>query len=143
MVTLIFLAFNCQEKKVSDLNILSEKIEELEIKDSVKYIVVLPEVGCQGCIQEGENFMIQHFNNDDYFFILTRIKSLKILEQKTGISLSKGENIFIDRKLLFALNSNESIYPIIVKMNGGKAISLEYQSPENDAFSKLALSELE
>ena len=143
-VTILFLTFfNCYERNSSDLNILSEKIKELDIKDSVKYVVILPEVWCQGCIQEGEKFMVEHVKNDDYLFILTQIVSLKILEQKTGITLSEEENVFIDRKLSFALNSNESIYPVILKMNGSKAISLEYQSPQNDAFSKLALNELE
>lgn len=103
-----------------------------------QWIVILPGLGCHGCIQEAEAFMREYIGNTEILFVLTKISSLKILQQKTGIKIEKQTNIYIDREDNFSLPSNNSIYPCIIHLKDGKIVEYEFQSPGNGAaFRKL------
>ncbi len=108
------------------------------LTDNVSWIVILPGLGCNGCIQEGEIFMRDNIKKTEVLFVLTKISSLKILEQKTGIKLKEHTNILIDRENKFSVPTDNGIYPCIIKINDNKIDTHEFQCPKNSmAFRKL------
>lgn len=93
---------------------------------------------CHGCIQEAEAFMKDNIENNDILFILTKISSIKILQQKIGIKVSEQPNVYIDKTDDFSIPTDNSIYPCIIKMEKGQMLDHEFQSPKNGgAFAKL------
>ncbi|MCD7933438.1 MAG: hypothetical protein LUH15_19940 [Tannerellaceae bacterium] len=116
---------------------LTKGLERIEIAKKYEWIVILPGSGCQGCIQEGEYFLKENIENEKILFILTKTASLKILQQKTGISLREQENVYIDSNYIFDIPSENKIYPCVIKLQDGKLIEYEFQSPNNAAFLKL------
>lgn len=116
---------------------LANAVVQLNIDKQYDWIVVLPGVGCHGCIQEGEFFMKNNCSNAKILFILTNISSLKIFQQKTGINISKYPNIYIDRDNQFKLSTDNGIYPCIIQMKDGEFLQYSFQSPETAAFHNL------
>lgn len=102
------------------------------------YMVVLPGLGCHGCIQEAEVFMQNYVANQHVLFVLTKIESLKILQQKIGVNLKDYKNILLDQNQNFNISTANSIYPCIVKLDNEVVESYGFQSPSNsEAFSNL------
>ncbi|NOY50285.1 MAG: hypothetical protein GXO88_06975 [Chlorobi bacterium] len=117
---------------------ISSALDRAKVDSDFKWLVVLPGLGCHGCIQEGEAFMRDHIENQRILFVLTKISSLKILQQKIKIRMEEHPNIYIDRKNVFYFPTDNSIYPCIISMENGEIADHEFQSPKNvDAFWKL------
>ncbi|MBW7941605.1 MAG: hypothetical protein H3C64_04220 [Candidatus Kuenenia stuttgartiensis] len=115
-------------------------IERAKIADINEWVVILPGLGCPGCIQEGEAFMQQFIDSTKVFFVLTKIESLKILQQKIGKSLKDRKNVYIDKQGIFDIPTDNSIYPCIIQLKDGKIIKHQFQSPENSqAFEWLKI----
>lgn len=117
---------------------LMTAIDQAKVSNDIRWIVILPGLGCHGCIQEAEVFMRDHIKNMEILFVLTKISSLKILQQKIGVQISEYPNVYIDLKNEFDIPTDNSIYPCIVQLKDGKMVEHEFQSPQNgDAFWKL------
>jgi len=133
------LLFSC---KMSEMDIEREHIramlENENISKKAKWIVILPGLGCHGCIKEGEMFLVEQINNDEIFIVLTNIESLKILQHKLGIQVDKHNNIYVDRDDQFRFTTGNNIYPCVVYLNDGRYESHEFQAPRNNAFHKLS-----
>lgn len=139
LLSLTVLSFSCnksiQEKEKDQL---MDAVDNIAINKNTDWIVVLPGLGCSGCIQEAEDFLKKNSNNKRIFFVLTKIESLKILQQKTGVKIAEHSNVLIDRADQFIVPTDNSIYPCIIKFTDGKFVSHEFQSPDNsNAFEKL------
>ncbi|CAD0009618.1 hypothetical protein [Flavobacterium chungangense] len=137
--SLIAFCFSCnksiQEKEKDQL---TDAVDNIGIKKNIDWIVILPGLGCSGCIQEAEDFLKKNANNKRIFFVLTKIESLKILQQKTGVKIGEHSNIIVDRADQFIVPTDNSIYPCIIKFSDGELLSHEFQSPDNsNAFEKL------
>lgn len=132
---LIFLlTVSCKKsQKELEEEYITLVVNETPKEPSVKWVVILPGMGCHGCIQEGEVFMRDHVSNQDIAFVLTKIESVKILQQKIEVELNAHQNIRVDPKEPTA----NIIYPCIVRLENGKISSYEFQSPDNNAFEKL------
>lgn len=104
-----------------------------------KYIVIVPGIGCHGCIQESEYFLKQNINNQDILFIISNPQSLKILQNKIKVKLNDYENVIIDRKSTYQVPTNNSIYPCVLYLDNHKHSikSIDFQSPKNGALNKL------
>ncbi|WPO77897.1 hypothetical protein [Flavobacterium sp. KACC 22761] len=142
IIVFAFLSSMIISCKKSDAEIeaeyLKNSIEKLKLDQNVKWIVILPGLGCHGCIQEGEVFMQNYIDNKNIVFVLTKIESLKILQKKTGVNLKEHSNIYIDRNAEFNVPTDNSIYPCIVEIKEGELESVGFQSPKNGvAFDKL------
>jgi len=139
IIILLFLTFACRQS--------SEKIEKATLNNAIKeagidinnfqWLVVMPGLGCNGCIQEGEAFMKEFITDKRILFVLTNISSLKILQQKTGITINDHSNIFVDRNNLFDIPTSNRIYPCVAELKNGKVINLSFQSPRQAAFIHL------
>ena len=143
LIVLVFLiALGISSCKKSEKEIESEwlkgAVEQAWVDSDYQWIVVLPGLGCHGCIQEAEVFMRDNIENKQVLFVLTKISSLKILQHKTGIDIATHSNILVDREDIFFVPTKNSIYPCIISLGNGYVKNHESQSPHNgQAFRKL------
>jgi hypothetical protein len=140
-----FSLYSCNNNKQdskseSESTAILTGMERAKIANTNEWIVILPGLGCPGCIQEGEAFMQQFIDSTKVFFVLTKIESLKILQQKIGKSLKDRKNVYIDKQGIFDIPTDNSIYPCIVQLKDGKIVKHQFQSPENSqAFEWLKI----
>ena len=134
-LTLSFYSCNSERQKEIDFidNVLSEHAD----LSNYNWLVIIPGVGCNGCIQEGEYFLKKHVSDKTIGFVLTNISSLKILQQKTGIKLKEHENIYADTDNAFIVETHNSVYPCVVEIKDHHIVSLEFQSPQTPALRNL------
>ena len=98
LVTIAFLLISCQQNiEKIEKEYLDKAIKEANVESNYQWVVILPGLGCHGCIQEAEYFMSKHITDKRILFVLTNISSLKILQQKTEIRIDEHTNIYIDR----------------------------------------------
>jgi hypothetical protein len=141
VMILFFLSMTSCSKKQQEIefDFLFEKVENFENKKNIKWIVVLPGLGCKGCIQEAEEFMRNNVSAKEVLFVLTKVESIKLLQQKIGINIKEHDNIYIDKSNYFDIPTDNTIYPLILELENNKMINYEFQSPKNGmAFAKFS-----
>lgn len=141
---IIFLLTSCHTDRLVNYYEKLFKGTYPNIDGQFKAYVIIPNTGCPGCISNAESFLKDHINElRNVRFILTNIYSLKILRYKLTNEILKNENIIVDiEKKYFAEEFSESIYPLILYLDGNSIIKLECVSPENpnaldDLYKKL------
>lgn len=133
----LFLFASCEDKiEKKEKIFLSNAIEQLSVNQQYEWVILLPGMGCHGCIQEAEFFMKKHISNEKILFVLTNIESLKILQQKTGVEIKSHPNVYIDWNNQFKLPTDHSIYPCVIQ-NKGKLQQYAFQSPKTPALYNL------
>lgn len=146
-ILLILLFFGCSySDKISD----TEKIQKLCFErnivfdDSTEFCIILPEVGCTGCISGTLYSILENkssFSNTQKknLIVFTAINSRKMLLRNMQVDSIEELNGIVDMENKYLLDTNEKIYPIIMTVSGGKVTEAIIQSPDNpeDAFSKL------
>lgn len=139
VILLLCLTAGCQKKdSTTEEEQYTKAIDAIPSSRNKDWVVVLPGLGCHGCIQEGELFMQQYIEDKSILFVLTKIESIKILKQKIGIRLNGRDNIYIDRNGLFDISTQNSVYPCIIEMKNGAISKFGFQSPVNStAFEQL------
>ncbi|MCM1032072.1 MAG: hypothetical protein NC410_11600 [Oscillibacter sp.] len=127
--TIIILCHSCRP---NDISYYQKIIDANTIDiDSIETLVIIPGVGCLGCITGAERFLKLHSNKKNIKFILTNIQSIKTLRLKLGHAIDSS-SIYLDKKNLWFDTENEnSIYPTVILVKNKKIISLEYISPHN------------
>lgn len=123
---------------------LEERLEEKfgQNLNSYKSILIVPSVGCSGCISGTEHFIKQNINSlSNIKIIFTNINSKKILKHNIGDSIYNDKKVFIDTNSVFAFNSSKSMYPSIVYLSDGKIDKIDFKSPENPDILKTLISE--
>ena len=125
---------NTEEKEKDFYN---NAILEAKIDANYQWIVIMPGLGCNGCIQEAEAFMREYVKDERILFVLTKLSSLKIFQQKTGITVSEHSNVLIDRNNLFDLHTNNGIYPCVIQLKDGKVMNHTFQNPRSAPFFHL------
>ncbi len=100
--------------------------------DSTQILVIIPSIGCLGCISGVESYLKYHAKEEqDIKFILTNIQSIKTLRLRIGEAIN-SKNIYLDRENIWYNPKNEnSIYPILLRIASNQVIAIEYISPEN------------
>lgn len=138
-IILIFSLFvSCKKgEKELEKEYVATIVDKVNTSNNTKWIVILPGMGCHGCIQEGEYFMKEYIGNPKILFVLTKIESLKILQKKIEVNFKEHSNIYIDSKENFNMPTNNTVYPCIVYLENGKVKSYEFQSPSNAGFENL------
>ena len=99
--------------------------------------VVLPEVGCGGCIDGAVYFLNK--NKEFYrkeqrynMFVLTAVTSPKMaLRSLNEVSLEQYYCIW-DSTNLYLSEGNNAIYPLLLYLKDGKIMKAQYQSPFTD-----------
>ncbi|MBO9203844.1 MULTISPECIES: hypothetical protein [Niastella] len=95
------------------------------------WVVILPGLGCNGCIQEGEAFMRDYVDSANVLFILTKVQSVKILQLKIGKTIVDRANVFIDHDGVFNIQTKNVVYPCIAQLKDGNIVAHQFQSPSN------------
>lgn len=138
LTALSLIIASCEKSKEEiEADYVDGFISNLDVNDGFKWVVVLPGLGCHGCIQTAEVFMQEHIGNEDILFVLTQTKSIKLLESKIEVKLAGRSNIRIDRERSFDLPSENVIYPCIIDVKNGEFLTHQFQSPSNEGFEKL------
>lgn len=98
------------------------------------FLIILPRIGCQGCISSVEQFMLDSV--DEYSkrvgFILFDIVSIKTTLIRFGDRIIDKPNVYIDKGKILDFNGSVSLYPVIIRMKNGDVDSFEFVSPENE-----------
>ena len=136
-VFLIFMFACGQNPEKIEANSFAQAIEQIKVGSQYQWIVVLPGLGCHGCIQEAEDFMKNHIEDERILFVLTKVSSLKILQQKIDIRIDEHSNIYVDREDLFNIPTNNAIYPCVIQIKDDKVFTHSFQNPSNAALWKL------
>ena len=144
LILLTFLSFSsaCRQASMADKEKgqILQIVEKLKVKDDIKWVVILPGLGCGGCIEEAELFMKENVNKKNVLFVLTKLESVKVLQSKINVRIRDYKNIYIDKDNELMLSSNNVIYPCIVTVKKGKMVTYHFQSPKNNqAFNSLRL----
>ena len=146
-ILLIFLFCGCASPdKISDTEKLQRLCSDRNITfdDSTEFCIVLPEVGCTGCIsgtlysilENKSSFSSMQKKN---LIVFTAVNSRKMLLRNMQVDSIGELNCIVDMENKYLLDTNDKIYPIIMTVREGKITEAMIQSPDNpeDAFSKL------
>ena len=88
---------------------------------SYRCIILIPQGGCNGCIQEAEALYLRMKSDKTLLFIFTNYHSVKSLRIKLGKEIEKSDNVLLDANNLFYLPSYQnSIYPYAIFLSEGK-----------------------
>lgn len=116
-----------------------QKELEIELKkipsiSAFNFILIVPGLGCQGCISSAEKFITENINRKEILFILTSIESLKVAQNRLGIDLRSSDNVLLDFDNRFLIRTDDSIYPILIVQNKGAITSLDYLKPNSNVL---------
>lgn len=109
----------------------------------VECCVILPEVGCEGCIAAGVQLFLD--NKESFLktqkknrIVFTMVNSLKMLLRTLELSSLEDFNCYLDLKNDYSVVGENSIYPLILHLKDGKITKAEFQSPySNDVIGQL------
>lgn len=88
-----------------------------------KYIMLIPSLGCVGCISDAETFLQENVNNSDYIFILEKVQSKKALRIRLGFDFQKESRIiYLEDKIKFIENFT---FPMIFDTKSGNLTQFE------------------
>lgn len=125
-------------KEIVHLNSLFRE-RGIEFDTGLDYCVIIPEVGCEGCIAGGVGFIQNHkdiFSNvqSNNIVVFTSINSKKLLYRNLGFDNPKDIevlNYVIDDDNKYRIDSPMSKYPVLLRLKEGRIVEVEYQTPDN------------
>ncbi len=150
---IVFLFFSCanynctknyeNEINLSEVNLIFQ--ESIKLLDNYydekkpKAYIVIPNVGCNGCISQAEQLLKDEVDNPHNIkFILTNIESLKSIKIKLGLDVNNYQNIIVDKNNLFSKDGLRSIYPRVFFINeAGEIFKVVEISPFEDGIDAL------
>ncbi|MFQ3214444.1 MAG: hypothetical protein ACI9C9_001983 [Marivirga sp.] len=142
-VVIIFFLFSIScSSRVSSYQKIVNSLASSEIFNLENYsnVLILPGLGCDGCISDVENFIIERHNYlSSTLIILTRIESVKLLRLRLGKELLNKKYVIIDENSLFDTPELQTIYPVRLILNeDGHVLEVIEKTPEtHDFFSAL------
>lgn len=109
-----------------------EKIDQPEFSER-EFIVIIPRIGCLGCISSVEQFLMDRALSDKHRlgFLLIDIISLKTAAIRFGQEVIYAESVLLDTEGAFDFGENMSLYPAILRLQNGRVMSVDYVSPDN------------
>lgn len=136
---LVLFFFSCSATDDYADMVLSN-LRKADIKiENYSHVVIIPDVGCGGCISEAEHFFKENIKGS-FFFIFTKVYSLKELRLRHG-DILESKNVLIDVEQEYASLSDEiNIYPIIIDVRNTQKPVWKYLEPGisyQDVFKKL------
>lgn len=104
----------CSQTKGNYADTVVKTLEEKKVNlTNYSHIVVIPELGCGGCISEAENFFREN-KEQNILFIFTKISSMKEIRLRLG-KMIEQKNVLIDSEQLYASKDElMNVYPIII-----------------------------
>ena len=102
--------------------------------ENIRFIIVIPEAGCAGCISYVEEFYLNNKNNESLFFVFSNIVSLKMLKSKLQLNES-NTYLDLDNRFMDCYPSEQALYPCVLDVQHGIIRNIYYQSPKEDGLS--------
>ena len=130
------ILFSCtynDKKKIYDA--VREIDPELDMNE-VKVILVIPNGGCSGCINNAIKFLKESIDEyEGIKFIMTQFVSIKSLRLSMGGNYFYAhDKVIIDQKDIFLKKGIHSIYPFAIFLNKGRIKKVMYGDPESSAI---------
>lgn len=113
--------------------------------EKLEHCLILPEVGCDGCIAGGVSFLLnnKHCFSDDQIrnkVVFTAVNSKKMLLRNLKFDSLEGFNCVLDTANHYLVKGDNAIYPLVLYLKDGIIIKAEFQSPRSaDVLSKLKI----
>lgn len=101
------------EKTPLEVSLLDSLIDIKNVEESNR-IIIIPEVGCTGCISNALNYFHQSRNREE-IFIFTSILDMRMFRQEIAEELWSDENIIVDSLNYLNKVGFESSYPLFIK----------------------------
>jgi len=133
LLCMCFLAYctNKETKEYTQLTKLFEALQkEMPNENTKACIIIIPNVGCTGCIGEAEKFMLNNINSlKNMQFVLTDINSKKAFKVRFKDVLHHS-CVIIDYENLAETQKLRTIYPKIFYIQERKITKIVEASPE-------------
>lgn len=108
---------------------------DISFDKATEFCVVLPEVGCSGCIS---GCIYQILTNKALFdntqrknmIVFTSINSKKMLRRNMQVDSIEEFNCVIDSLDAYLPEGNDRIYPLFIKLENGEIVDAVVQSPD-------------
>lgn len=138
MKSLIYISFlilfscspNKDTSKSSSLNFKEFghwiKSQNKNLNDS---IIIIPDVGCTGCISSAQKYFHKNIANENNLFVFTKISDLKMFKEIVNEDLWSRNNILIDSANLVMNYGLDSIYPLLIEKKNLNQISITNFQP--------------
>lgn len=132
LIIAIFSISSCTESEsysecIKKMNAyISGNEDSVQFRD-IKYIVIIPEQGCSGCLSVAEAFYKDYSSREDILFVFSNVMSYKMLHNKLKINAC---NTIIDSSntYLSMLPRKNRMYPNVIMMKEGYASAMVSQS---------------
>lgn len=148
VLTVLVMAcfFMCSCAKEDDV---TESVKRYFLRENVTFdpalesCYIIPGGGCSGCIASGLTFLRanqKEFSKwqDKNMVIFTNIVSRKMLERNLKAKSIKVAELkaVTDANNVYLVDSRYSDYPLVIYLDKGNVVSVEYQSAETNALNK-------
>lgn len=122
LLLLVWAGVACTEK-VSYEELVKQQLMEIFPAPALnvyRCIVLIPNGGCTGCVQQAENYFLQQQGEKDMLFVFTNFPSRKDLSIKLGKESLARSNVWLDNEnWLYFPECAESIYPCAIFLKDG------------------------
>lgn len=107
-------------------------LDSKKVSNQAKAILVIPNVGCIGCINNAEDFIVKNINKtENLVVIFTNFQYKKILKMKLGNAIYYHSNILLDDKNEVYRQGLFSQYPVIYYLRSNQIIDIQEARPDN------------
>ncbi len=137
-ILLIMLTIQSCYYNSNDLKQIKKCYESRNISfdKDLETCLVIPEVGCGGCIDGSIYFLKEHLSyfkkgQNKNMFILTSINSPKMFLRTLGENNLDMYNCKWANDNKYLINGNNSIYPLLLYLEDGEIVDAKYQTPHS------------
>lgn len=92
--------------------------------DLFSTMVVIPNVGCGGCITRGEGYFVEHVGDPNYLFIFTMIPDIKLFKQSYIWQYAEQANVIIDSGNMMPAMGFYSDRPCFIEPSDGLRLAI-------------------
>lgn len=141
------LFFSCRNDSSTQEIVKLYQKQNIRFDENLTSCIIIPEGGCSGCIDGSIHFIRSNLNlfqkeSTKSKVIFTAIISKKMLLNSIKIESFENYNFEIDHENKYIVESNNSIYPLIVELSEGEIINAEFQTPSSgDVIKRILKSE--
>lgn len=133
---IMILMTQCVNPDKTTQNVKKYFNNKITFDSNLQRCLILPGVGCGGCIAGGVSFFMQ---NDMFFskeqninlVVFTAIDSKKILSRNIDFKDLTQYNCIIDVDNNYLVQGNNAIYPLILYLSKGQITKAVYQTPNS------------
>lgn len=93
-------------------------------------IIVIPGVGCTGCISEAQVFFEENYESPKYFFVFTGITDPKLFNNQISIELQQLNNVLVDKNNILMDAGYNSIYPSYLELTDSNKFIVKQFTPK-------------